>query len=584
MICDNAFYDCLALEQISIPKSVVEIGSTALRTSGFNNKKLTLRINNTSANFIILNGLFIDKQRNSLVLCTENLENVSIPDSITDIRDDAFRDCSLLKHITIPNSVKSIGNAAFAGCKSLRKITIPNSVNSLGLYVFDGCESLQQITISNSVKNIGNRAFENCPNLHHIFIPIDDEEKYKKVLPKDLWDKLLFSAESTKEDFINGVQDEFRVLYSKNGEKLLEGYIELKTYIVRDGTKVICDSAFYLFEFEEHRDLWTGKEYEETVCSALQQIYIPNTVTSIGNKAFQDCIHLKEITIPNSVKSIGDSTFYGCKSLQHITISDSLLNIGDYAFEDCKSLQKVIIPESIMAIGTNPFYGCKCVDVISKSHRFIVTNGLLIDNTLQIIISYTGSCDFVDIPDTITKIGDYAFKNCKSLKAIIIPNSVTSIGDSAFSGCESLHQITIPKSVTHIGIFAFSGCESLQQITLFSVTRIGVRTFGHCKSLQQIIIPYSVTEIDEGAFVDCSSLQQIAIPNSVTTIGKEAFEGCSSLEQIFIPDSVTRISMNAFNFCNYLEHIIISKGSAKNIKKMLPEYLWDKLSYIKNVE
>ena len=120
-------------------------------------------------------------------------------------------------------------------------------------------------------------------------------------------------------------------------------------------------------------------------------------------------------------------------------------------------------------------------------------------------------------------IGNWAFCSCK-LTSINIPNSVTTIGEHAFSGCDSLTSINIPNSVTMIGKGAFSGCDYLTSINIpDDVTTIGEGAFGGCHSLTNINIPNSVTTIGTGAFFYCLSLTSINIPNSVTTIGKGAF-------------------------------------------------------------
>ena len=200
----------------------------------------------------------------------------------------------------------------------------------------------------------------------------------------------------------------------------------------------------------------------------------------------------------------------------------------------------------------------------------------------------------------VERIGDNAFAH-SSLKSVIIPESVTSIGEGAFKDCSKLESITIPDSVTSIGDLAFWGCDSLiskveiceeiiggikyllycnrtakiieesgnntgdviipesvvfNAIT-YRVTSIGARAFRQRDKLESITIPNSVTSIGERAFELCSSLTKIAIPNSVTSIGARAFELCSSLTKIAIPNTVTSIGEHAFDYCSKLTSIII---------------------------
>jgi len=151
------------------------------------------------------------------------------------------------------------------------------------------------------------------------------------------------------------------------------------------------------------------------------------------------------------------------------------------------------------------------------------------------------------IPDSVTRIGDGAFRGCKSLTDIVIPNSVTSIGDNAFEYCFSLSNLVIPDGVTSIEDNAFEGCYSLSSVVIpDSVSCIGFGAFKNCSSLTDIVIPDSVTSIGGYAFGCCESLTDIVIPNSVTSIGDNAFWYCSSLSSLVIPESVVNLNGNPF--------------------------------------
>ena len=162
----------------------------------------------------------------------------------------------------------------------------------------------------------------------------------------------------------------------------------------------------------------------------------------------------------------------------------------------------------------------------------------------------------VDIPDSVTSIGGFAFRYCTGLTSVTIPGSVTSIGGYAFGGCSSLTEVTIPDSVTSIGIGAFSECRSLTSVDIpDSVTSIGNFAFYDCSSLTSVDIPDGVTSIGDGAFFRCSGLTSVTIPGSVTSIGGEAFRNCDGLKSITIPDSVTSIGGRAFYYCTGLTSV-----------------------------
>ena len=294
-------------------------------------------------------------------------------------------------------------------------------------------------------------------------------------------------------------------------------------------------------------------------CSGLTSIVIPSSVTSIGNHAFYCCTGLTSIVIPNSVTSIGDLAFAECSGLTSLTIGSGVTSISEGAFNFCTGLTSIVIPNSVTSIGDYAFSSC---------------SGLT---------SFT-------IPNSVTSIGISAFSHCSSLTSITIPNSVTSIDGRAFNSCSGLTSINvdannstydsrgncnaiietstntlvagckttvIPNSVTSIGNYAFYYTVLTSIEIPNSVTSIGDYAFGGCSGLTSIVIPNSVTSIGIGAFSDCSGLTSVTIPNSVTSIGNYAFSSCSGLTFITIPNSVTSIGNSAFSYCSGLTSITI---------------------------
>ena len=348
--------------------------------------------------------------------------------------------------------------------------------------------------------------------------------------------------------------------------------------------------------------------------TAVTTVVIPDSVTSIGDKAFYGCSSLTNVEIPDSVTIFGSDVFSGCTSLvcntygnvkylgnknnpyvvafstvntnfvsyelyeqtkiladgvfqnctrlTSITIPDSVTSIGYDAFNGCSSLTSVVIPDGVTSIGEGAFYCCSSLTSIE-----------IPDSVSSIGISAFNGCSSltnIEIPDSVTSIGHYAFRNCSSLTSIEIPDGVTSIGHYAFYGCSSLTSIEIPDGVTSIGSAAFYGCSSLTSIEIpDGVTSIGDSAFDGCSKLTSITIPDSVTSIGYYySFRNCSSLTSIKIPGSVTSIGEGAFFGCSSLTSVVIPDSVTSIGDYAFRGCYRLVEVYnksslnITKGSS----------------------
>ena len=335
-----------------------------------------------------------------------------------------------------------------------------------------------------------------------------------------------------------------------------------------------------------------GKSYYVHYCSyfASGELVIPSTynglpVTRIGNSAFSDCTSLTSVTIPDSVTSIGDWAFDNTayynnssnwvdgvlyignhlidakKINDNYIIKDGTKTIADIAFYYCTSLTSITIPNSVTSIGYAAFTGCRSlisINVDANNKNYSSVNGVLFNKDKTVLIRYPeGKTDTkYTIPDSVTSIGRIAFSNCTSLTSITIPDSVTSVGDSAFYYCTSLTSITIPDSVTSIGDYVFYKCTSLTSVTIpNSVTSVGDSAFRYCESLTSVTIPNSVTSIGAYAFADCTSLTSITIPDSVTSIGDYVFYKCTSLTSVTIPNSVTSIGDSAFYDCYSLKYV-----------------------------
>ena len=322
----------------------------------------------------------------------------------------------------------------------------------------------------------------------------------------------------TDKDIAEGIADEFGVIYSKDGKRLLKrkSRTKFREYTIKYGTQIICDSSF-------------------RYCHSLHNIEIPDTVIAIGNDVFKGCPNLKRVIIPDSVNSI-----------------------GDYAFNDCLAIKSITIPNSVTELGNNPFSGCPNLNVSLQPHsNFCIINNLLIDSN-GILVSNLNNSEFIIIPDSVIAIGKWAFHKSHNLQRITIPTSVKGIEMCAFRDCICLHSVQIPESVTKIEKMAFQGCVSLQNILIpKSVTTIGNQAFKKCSSLQRIEIPDSVTTLGDCAFRDCQSLHSIVISKSITVIKQYTFDNCTSLQSITIPDSVTAIEDNTFTGCSSLQSIVI---------------------------
>ena len=464
--------------------------------------------------------------------------------------------------------VNSIENDAFNDCSALTSIVIPNSVTFIGKGAFYGCSSLTSITIPSSITTIGGHAFLGCSSLSIINIP----NSVTFIGPHAFDTSYITSIKVEATNTIYDSRDNCNAIIETATNTLIIG---CQCTIIPNSITSIGDNAF-------------------DGCSSLTNIIIPHSVTKIGEFAFSDCPSLASIKvetenaiydsredcnaiietatntlvfgckntfIPNNVTSIGDYAFGSCTSITFISIPNSVTKIGKRAFYECSSLTSISIPNSIISIGGGAFENSGIYNNNSNWEEGV----LYINNC--IVAAKEDLCGIYTIRDNTRLIGDYAFRYCESLKKITIPDSVTSIGKYAFTECSSLASIIIPNSVTNIDEGAFHECSSLCSIVLPNgIKSIKCSTFSSCFDLTSIILPNSISRIEDYAFYDCSSLTSITIPSSVTNINKHAFSGCYCLTSINIPDSVTTIEEEAFAGCSSLKSIIIP-NNVKSIGK-----------------
>ena len=600
-IGEDAFYNCAGLTSIVIGNSVTSIGNNAFdRCTSLKELRIEDGTEMLSLGYNDDSGLFFDCPLETLYLG----RNLSYKTD-SDYKRSPFYRHKKLTSLTIGNCVSSIGDGAFYNCSGLTSIVIPNSVTSIGKYAFNNCTGLTSIEIPNSITSIGEKAF------------------YGTAWNDNLSDGIIYVG---------------NVLYGYKGTMP-----ENTSLVVEDGILGIADYAF-------------------EKCTGLASIEIPNSVTSIGYDAFKECNSLKEVhisnivawcnisfgssnanplyfaknlylndekvtdlVIPNSVTSIGEYAFDGCTGLTSIEIPNSVTSIGDYAFDGCSGLTSITIPNSVASIGYAAFRDCTSLKELSIEDGEEVldleyNNELTYNCPLETLylgrdLHYSGSSPFLQstlksviFGNSVTSIGNKAFYNCAGLTSIVIGNSVTSIGNEAFVKCFGLTSIVIGNSVTSIGDKAFYDCSGLTSIVIGnSVTSIGDYAFNGCTGLKTVYnfsnltlakrsrdygyVAYYANEVINAP--NCYMLGDCIFtkPNGVNTlveylgndieltlpadcngedyvIGVKAFYGNTTLTSIVIPNNVTGISDDAFNGCENLKTVInfsnltFSKGSS----------------------
>lgn len=582
-IGDYAFSRSVGLTSLTVPNSITTIGSQAC--SGCTN--LT-RINITDLEawcniYFSYNPL---QDAHHLYLNGSEVTELVIPNSITNIRSNAFQGCTGLTSVTIPTSVTIIGSSVFYGCSNLTSISIPNSVTSIGNYAFKGCTSLVRVNITDVAAWCG-----------ITFGSYDDLTSNPLYLSHRL--------------YLNGT--------------------EVTNLVIPNTATVIKKKTF-------------------AGCSGLRSVTIPNSVTEIGESAFSECDGLMNVSIGNSVKKIESSAFSNCTSLTNLTIPNSVTYIGYSAFAYCSGLTSVILPNSITAINQTTFYKCTSLSSISIPNSVILIGDFAFFNCSSLTsvtlgnsvttIGYSGSesgyafagCSnltSITIPNSVTSIGWGAFSGCSGLTSVTMGNSVTTVGKKAFENCNNLTRVNIsdleawckisfyfnnvsdycsnplyaahhlylngtevtnlviPSSITEIKQYAFYGGSGFTSVTIpNSITSIGGKAFSGCSPTQLIwnakncdwigsMTTSKITQVTIGPevevlpsyFVQNSLIESVEIPNSVTTIETGAFKGCKALTEVDLGSGVITIGQEAFNGCNLLTSVTSRRDIAPTMVK-----------------
>ena len=507
---------------------------------------------------------------------SDEITSVIIEDGITSIGDDAFFDFDGLEEITIPASVLKIGVTVFESCDRLERINFAagSQLTTIEDRAFESCHALTTINIPSSVTNIGEGILCDCENLTSITVAAGNA---------------CFKTDASG------------ALYTIDGTKLLAYPLgrNAAVYTIPRTVTTIGGSVFYDCQtieevvFEDGSALEKIDDFAFAYCYNLATINIPESVSLIGNHAFDDTPWdntlannmpqggsvtfgtvlykvdsgiLGSFVVGNDITTIAGGAFYGCSGLESVIIPDNVTYIGDAAFEDCSSLESV------------SFTGTPTIEVISNE-----------------IFYSCGSLTNITIPASVTFIGYEAFSGCSALTSIVIPNNVTYIGMYAFEQCDHLEEvifesgskvdtidggafyksgittISIPVGVKYISSGAFEGCNALTAINvnenntcytsldglLLTKDERTLVSYPAAKSPNNVIIPASVTKIDDYAFESNENITAIIIPESVTTIGELAFYECSALETVIIPESVTSLGRMAFSECDHLNNVYV---------------------------
>ncbi|MCI9331218.1 MAG: leucine-rich repeat domain-containing protein [Oscillibacter sp.] len=471
-----------------------------------------------------------------------SLIEVTMPDTIREIRRNAFTDCVNLQKIHLSNAVPRLFAASFSGCTALREVNIPDRVEALPKGLFKDAP-LERVHIGKRLETLDTDSFGGCNRPGGLVeITVDPENPYFKS-----GGPCLYSADG-------------RVLYAFFGE----GFFR-----VPEGVEQISPGAF------------SGLD-------GLTEVVFPSTLTEIGPKAFSGS-SLRRVEFGEAVRAIGDSAFENCGQLSSALFSEGLEKIGDRAFRGCP-VRLVVLPSTLQQLGKESFDSLGQDDTVQELR--VAPGGPMeadgdglyqIDGENKTLIRVYGSRFSADwyygerkasyiVAEGTTAIARGAFENCCGLRSVTLPDSLREIGDRAFYGCAALRGVRLPKGLRSIGAEAFRG-TSLRSVQLpTELMSIGTGAFAAGEdrppSLQNVRVakknPCFLVQKDallqrkeDGSLLLMHAFgksETVTVPEGVAEIGRLAFYR-SAVKEVRLPASVREVAADAFHQCENLSRL-----------------------------
>ena len=446
---------------------------------------------------------------------------IEIPEGMTAIDNNAFKNNTKLKEVILPSTLKSIGISAFEGT-SLSKIELPSSLTYIGENAFANIKTLTEITIPKSVES-ASYSFYGDVNL-------------KKVI---------------FEDGIVTIPP--RVLHNTGIEEI----------VLPSSVKTIGSYAFSNSKSLEKINLLDGvRQIEEGAFSGdskLSVVELPETLTEISRYVFSDTPSLTHINLPSGITNIGTGAFEH-SGLTSIELPKELTGIGNWAFRGTH-LSAIYLPRKLNYLGINAFSDIGTLKEVTVTSN--INNGW----DYWGAPFYSSPLTTVAIEEGVTEIADRMFYNQKGIMNINFPSTMKEIGANAFEGT-SLKTVLFPSTVEYIGDHAFGDIVTLTSIDVGSDLVTGKNAFYGSKNLVTISLKSGARKIVDG-FLANTGITEFVVPEGVEEIGKDAFSSNEQLTKIILPSTLKTIGERAFSNTSLKE--IVFPASMKTIPKSILE-------------
>lgn len=466
-----------------------------------------------------------------------------------------LNDNNLSGKLVLPDTITNIGNEAFINCLKLTEIVIPNRVTNIGNRAFYGMTNLKTVTIPESVVNIGDRPFYGCDNLATIYY----NSPYSKL-------RLMEGC---------GKNVDTTLYFGENLTVIPE--ILAKCGNTSDGSGV-----YYINHIVVNSKITTitRNVFDERSSEELKTVILPDTITTIEKYAFSNHKELNfvqfgdipavegKLSLPNYIESVGYNAFEGCKFTSLEILGDNLTLFSNNNFN------KIC---NISIVGRT-----KLDDIyVSPSNtRYVVLDNALIDTTTNILIKATSK--MTTLPSSIIGVSDYACYGCDNIIGELNLSDITydssskciNIGSYAFAECTNITSVILPDGYSmgsnYNSDYTFYGCYSLENVTFGSniINSYGYGMFKDCTGIKSIYFKdcddptsYHTFQLSQHMFANCSNLISVSLPRTVERIDSCCFDGCTNLQSINIPQSIANSSFIirscAFRNCSSLINVTV---------------------------
>lgn len=572
-IGESCFSGCTALQSVTFGDSISSFGKYAFEGCAIPETHITnpdswIRLICNRPNY---NGYFKWAWFPNVLFNGEPYVDYIFPDDISNINASAFYGNNQMQSVTLSQSLKTIGEGAFSNCTNLKDVTFLTPPESVGANAFKGCklqtvdigdiakwcavdfgynsgpfqytespkiivkgEVLDKLTIPSTVTSIGNYAFYRCQRFDQLTIP-------------------------------NGV--------TNIGDYAFSGCSDLTT--IRFGKRPqlasIGKAAFEGTGFASVQlpgSVQTIGVYAFRACKGLTEVSLSDGLTSIGSEAFSECSALKSITMPNTLKEMKGRVFFNCTALEQIHIPDIAawckVNItGEWhnygnIYWDGQPLTELTIPEGVDTICNYTFY-------------------------------YMKELKKVKFPQSLKVIRERCFSFCDKIDSIAIPEGVKSIGYRSFEGCNSLKYVSLPPSLTGLSGFYVPNAQKhdielhISDLAGFinAVKDAGgfvfrtsqgyeARLYVGDKQIENLVVPEGVTQMKN--IFHSFNFTSVTLPRTLETISGDAFQFCNNLKYVysrsrFAPSGTNGLMIgNSFQNNLSLQAIYVPNGSMDNYK------------------